>query len=117
MRTCLFLLAIALSLSAQDLPDEARQSVRKLRVPKGLKVELFAAEPQFVNPVALSIDDRGRVYVAETHRRHSAVLEVWDRRDWLDGDLAARTVEDRVALYQKHLGAAVDKLSAYPVLD
>ena len=113
MKTLLLLLSVSLRLAAQDVPDEALQSVRKLRVPKGLKVELFAAEPQFVNPVALSIDDRGRLYVAETHRRHSAVLEVWDRRDWLDGDLAARTVEDRVALYRKNLGAAADKLSAY----
>jgi sugar lactone lactonase YvrE len=56
-------------LLAQDWSDEAAQSVKKLRVPAGLKVELFAAEPQFVNPVALSIDDKGRVYVAETHRR------------------------------------------------
>jgi len=113
MRTIGLFLALSLGLAAQDVSDEARQSVRKLRVPKGLKVELFAAEPQFVNPVALSIDDRGRIYVAETHRRHSATLEVWDRREWLDGDLAARTVEDRIALYRKHLGAAADKLSAY----
>jgi quinoprotein glucose dehydrogenase len=104
-------IASLLLLLAQDWSEEATQSVRKLRVPAGLKVELYAAEPQFVNPVAMSIDDHGRVYVAETHRRHSGVLEVWDRRDWLDGDLAACTVEDRVALYKKHLGAAVDQLA------
>ncbi|MBI3854690.1 MAG: HEAT repeat domain-containing protein [Planctomycetes bacterium] len=106
------LLAAALLLCAQDFSDEVLQSVRKLRVPKGLKVELFAAEPQFVNPVAFSIDEKGRFFVAETHRRHSSVLEVWDRREWLDDDLAARRVEDRVALYRKRLGAAADKLSA-----
>src|SRR5215470_12120772 len=98
--------ALLLLAAAQEYSDEALQSTRKLRTPKGLKVEVFAAEPQFVNPVCLSIDDKGRIYVAETHRRHSSVLEVWDRQDWLDGDLAARTVEDRVALYRKHLGAA-----------
>ncbi|HLY09153.1 MAG TPA: PQQ-dependent sugar dehydrogenase, partial [Planctomycetota bacterium] len=111
MRILLLLLPLAGAVSPQDLSEEALQSVRKLRVPSGLKVELFAAEPQFVNPVSMSIDDHGRVYVAETHRRHTSVLEVWDRRDWIDGDLASRTVEDRVALYRKHLGAAADKLS------
>ncbi|HVR86067.1 MAG TPA: PQQ-dependent sugar dehydrogenase, partial [Planctomycetota bacterium] len=108
----LLLLLLAANGDPQEYSDEARESVRKLRVPAGLKVELFAAEPQFVNPVAMSFDEKGRVYVAETHRRHSSVLEVWDRRDWLDGDLAARTVEDRVALYRKKLGAAADKLAA-----
>jgi quinoprotein glucose dehydrogenase len=110
MRTLLLILLAALSAAGQDYSEEALQSIRKLHVPPGLKVELFAAEPQFVNPVCMSIDEHGRVYVAETHRRHSAVLEVWDRRDWLDGDLASRTVEDRVALYRKHLGPAADKL-------
>ena len=112
MNTLLIVLALGWPLAAQDLPEEALQSVRKLRVPAGLKVELFAAEPQFVNPVCMSVDLQGRVYVAETHRRHSAVLEVWDRRDWLDDDLAARTVADRVALYRRKLGSAADKLSA-----
>src|SRR5437870_3615753 len=96
----------------QEYSDDALQSPRRLRVAAGLKVELFAAEPQFVNPVAFSIDEKGRFFVAETHRRHSSVFEVWDRREWLDDDLASRTVEDRVALYRKRLGAAADKLSA-----
>ena len=108
MRTLLLILLAALSAAGQDYSEEALQSIRKLHVPPGLKVELFAAEPQFVNPVCMSIDEHGRVYVAETHRRHSAVLEVWDRRDWLDGDLASRTVEARVARYGKHLGPAAD---------
>src|SRR6185295_19955037 len=104
------LAALAL-LALQEYSDDALQSTRKLRVMAGLKAELFAAEPQFVNPVCLSIDDKGRLYVGETHRRHSSVFEVWDRREWLDGDLASRRVEDRLALYRTHLGAAADKLA------
>jgi quinoprotein glucose dehydrogenase len=113
MRISLLVVLLALPAGAQEFSEDVLQSVRKLKVAPGLKAELFAAEPQFVNPVAMSIDEKGRVYVAETHRRHSSVLEVWDRRDWLDGDLAARTVEDRVALYRRHLGPAADKLSAH----
>jgi quinoprotein glucose dehydrogenase len=112
MRIAPLALLLALPAAAQEFSEDVLQSVRKLKVAPGLKAELFAAEPQFVNPVSMSIDEKGRVYVAETHRRHSSVLEVWDRRDWIDGDLAARTVEDRVALYRKQLGPAADKLSA-----
>ncbi len=100
-------LLLALLLVAQD---EAEQSVKKLRVAPGLKAELWAAEPQAVNIVGFTIDDRMRFYVTETHRRHTSVYEVWDRAEWQDGDLAARTVADRVAVYRKHLGAEAAKL-------
>jgi putative membrane-bound dehydrogenase-like protein len=43
-------------------PDEA---VKKFRVPEGFEVRLFAAEPDVVNPVAMTWDDRGRLWVVE----------------------------------------------------
>jgi len=46
--------------------------------------------------VSLDIDERGRVLVAESHRR-DAGTEDNRRRDWLDADLAARTLEDRLS--------------------
>ncbi len=33
----------------------------------GFKVTLWAAEPLLANPVAVSFDERGRLYVAETY--------------------------------------------------
>ena len=41
--------------------DEAEKAIRTFRVPAGLKVELFAAEPLLANPVAFCIDEKGRV--------------------------------------------------------
>ena len=43
-------------------PDEA---TRTMRLPEGFTVELFAAEPQLVQPVSFCIDQRQRVWVAE----------------------------------------------------
>jgi putative membrane-bound dehydrogenase-like protein len=43
-------------------PDEA---VKHFRVPEGFEVRLFAAEPDVVNPVAMTWDDRGRLWVVE----------------------------------------------------
>ncbi|MEZ0264576.1 MAG: PVC-type heme-binding CxxCH protein, partial [Phycisphaerae bacterium] len=48
--------------SAALPPDEA---VKKFRVPDGFEVRLFAAEPDVVNPVAMTWDDRGRLWVVE----------------------------------------------------
>ena len=45
-------------LSAADAP-------KAMTVPKGFKVTLAAAEPDVIRPIAFTIDDRGRLWVAE----------------------------------------------------
>jgi quinoprotein glucose dehydrogenase len=92
--------------------DEALRVMAKFRVPPGLKVELWAAEPMLANPVALAFDEHGRCYVAETFRHSQGVPDIRGYMSWLDDDLASRTVADRLAMYKKHLG---DKLDSYTV--
>jgi putative membrane-bound dehydrogenase-like protein len=45
-------------------PEEA---ARAMTVPPGFTVSLFAGEPDIVQPIAMAIDDRGRVWVAEAY--------------------------------------------------
>src|SRR2546421_2163801 len=45
-------------------PGEAQ---KKFRVPEGFEVRLFAAEPEVVNPVAMSFDEKGRLWVVELY--------------------------------------------------
>jgi len=47
---------------AYHKPEE---TVTKFKVPAEFEVKLFAGEPQLVNPVAFSIDERGRVWCVE----------------------------------------------------
>lgn len=84
--------------------DEARHALASFKVPEGFQVELFAAEPLLANPVCFSPDVQGGFYVAESFRLHHGVTDIREHMDWLDDDLACRTVEDRVAMYRKHLG-------------
>ncbi|MBX9680918.1 MAG: HEAT repeat domain-containing protein [Gemmataceae bacterium] len=81
--------------------DDPLKSIKRMTVPKELKAELFAAEPMLANPVAFTIDHQGRFYVAETFRLHNGVTDNRGHMDWLDDDLAATTVEDRIAFYKK----------------
>lgn len=92
--------------------DEALRVMAKFRVPPGLKVELWAAEPMLANPVALAFDEHGRCYVAETFRHSQGVPDIRGHMSWLDDDLASRTVADRLAMYKKHLG---DKFDSYTI--
>jgi putative membrane-bound dehydrogenase-like protein len=41
------------------------ESVARFKVPDEFEVKLFAAEPQIVNPVAFTIDEKGRIWVVE----------------------------------------------------
>jgi quinoprotein glucose dehydrogenase len=92
--------------------DEPRQALVRIRVPAGLTIELFAAEPLLANPVAFCFDEKGRCYVAETFRIHHGVTDNRGHMDWLADDLASRTVADRVALYRKHLK---EKFATYEI--
>ena len=49
-----------------QLPLPAAESMKHTRVPVGYRLELFAAEPQIVNPIAIAWDERGRLWVAES---------------------------------------------------
>jgi quinoprotein glucose dehydrogenase len=108
----LLALALALSASAQQSPSsEAEQAVKRLRPPKGLQASLFAAEPDFVNPVAFTFDEKGRAYVVETHRLGNCTYDIRGHMAWVDDDLACRTVADREAMHRKYLGDRYEKLT------
>ena len=101
------------------LPDPVR-AMEQFRLPPGFKAELFAAEPYLANPVAFSIDNEGNFYVAETHphspvgpafRLYEGVLDIRSHLDWLDEDLALRSVPERTELLVQKLGTNVVKLT------
>ncbi len=74
--------------------DEGLKAIRSFRVPPGLKVELFAAEPLLANPVAFCLDEKGVAYVAETFAltTEQGVKPTRARTcmDWLDDDVVAK---------------------------
>ena len=47
------------ALSPQD-------AVKKMTVPEGFTVELVASEPDIVNPIAMTFDERGRIWITES---------------------------------------------------
>jgi putative membrane-bound dehydrogenase-like protein len=46
-------------------PVSAKQSLKHLKLAPGLKINLAAAEPQVVDPVAVRFDEQGRMWVVE----------------------------------------------------
>lgn len=70
----LSLLSSSLSFCAErgaSAPDSANfspeEAARRMSLPPGFSVTLFAGEPDVKQPVAFAIDDRGRLWVAENY--------------------------------------------------
>ena len=83
-----------------------------IRVPEGFTVAPVASEPQLANPVAFCFDPQGRIFVAETHRVHKGVEDNRGHMDWLDDDLAARTVEQRRDFMVRRMGDQIGNYTA-----
>src|SRR5688572_21413563 len=67
---------------------EAAAALRKFAVAPNFKVEVFASEPFLQNPVSFAFDEKGRLYVVETHRRRTSVFDIRKFPEWLDSDFS-----------------------------
>ena len=106
----LFILLVAPSLAQEtyspkiaEKSEEGTLALHRFKIPGGIQGELFAAEPSVANPVAFCIDEKGRLYVAETFRQSKGVEDNRGHMNWLLDDLAARSVGDRIEFFKKHL--------------
>tara|TARA_R110002126_G_scaffold82806_7_gene202646 strand:+ start:35645 stop:38977 length:3333 start_codon:yes stop_codon:yes gene_type:complete len=104
MRIALLLLA-ALAPQDDDYKPEIHAStgegeahIQAMQVPDGFTVELWAEEPMLANPVCLYVSRKGDCYVGETFRHTHGVLDMRELRYWLEIDIGATTVEDRVEM-------------------
>src|SRR5438045_2388217 len=51
---------------AANQPLSPAQSLSRMTAPPGFKVELVASEPEISNPIAMSFDDRGWIWITES---------------------------------------------------
>lgn len=65
-------------LAANDAFDAATTTAR-MQVPPGFRVELIASEPKIVQPIAYTLDDRGRLWVLENTNYPNCPGEAKDR--------------------------------------
>ncbi|MGE3777801.1 MAG: PVC-type heme-binding CxxCH protein [Pirellulaceae bacterium] len=47
-------------------PLSPQEAIRRMKVPDGFTVELVASEPDIQNPVAMTFDERGRIWITES---------------------------------------------------
>jgi len=73
-------------------PMPAEEALAKIKLPPGFKATVFAAEPEVQNPIAMSFDPQGRLWVAENYTYAEAPLKF---------DLRLR---DRIVVFEDNKG-------------
>ncbi|MDC6406128.1 MULTISPECIES: PVC-type heme-binding CxxCH protein [Maribacter] len=72
-----------------QLPLSPEQSQKFIQVPAGFEAQLFASEPDIINPIAMNWDEKGRLWVIETVDYPNTV-----RNDDSIGDDKVKILED-----------------------
>ncbi|WP_460670562.1 DUF7133 domain-containing protein [Larkinella ripae] len=87
----------------QENPAQALARAKEIRektvvkLADGLKLDLWASDSLAPDPVAMSIDDQGRVYLTRTNRQKNSEFDIRGYRHWMTPSIALKTVEDRRA--------------------
>jgi quinoprotein glucose dehydrogenase len=92
--------------------NEAREAISQFQYPKGIRCEVFAAEPDVANIVAFHRDFDGRLFACETFRQEFGVEDNRRHANWLDEELQAQKVQDRIDYIRKYVPDADESYTA-----
>ncbi len=92
---------LCIMVSAVSIALALAQAAPEVTLRDGFRMDLFAREPLIADPVAIWIDDSGRVWVAESERQERGIEDNRSSAFWLMDDLKAQSVEDRLAYYRR----------------
>ncbi len=86
----------------EEKSDQGSRDAEPASRALGMIIKPFAKAPQVQSGVALTVDDLGKVYVAETYRFGHGAEDNRSHTDWIMEDLAIKTLEERRAMLTKH---------------
>ncbi|WP_150452140.1 HEAT repeat domain-containing protein [Arenibacter lacus] len=65
------------------------------QVAEGLTLSLWASDSLAPDPVAMSVDNKGNIYLTRTNRQKNSEFDIRGFRDWMTPSIALESVEDR----------------------
>lgn len=111
MRSLIRCLGCCLFLSTIVAPASAEQNRLKAD-PQTLEFTKWSGDVNVPDPVAISLDNRGRAYVTQTQRRKIQDLDIRENRDWIPHDVGFTTVEDKRNFYRQQMPIGGDNAAA-----
>ena len=83
--------------------EDGQAAISQFKFPANFECEMIAAEPDVANIVAFHRDYQGNIYVCETFRQEKGVEDNRNHAHWMDEELAAQTVQDRIDYVRKYI--------------
>lgn len=80
--------------------DEIAKTIMEslaIELAPGLTIDLWASDSLAPDPVALSVDNQGRIYLTRTNRQKNSEFDIRGFRHWMTPSIALQSVEDRRA--------------------
>jgi putative membrane-bound dehydrogenase-like protein len=81
---------------AAALAEEVRNNT-PAQLADGFTLTLWASDSLAPDPIAMSIDDQGRVYLTRTNRQKNSEFDIRGHRDWMIASQSLQSVEERRA--------------------
>ncbi|NQW27498.1 MAG: HEAT repeat domain-containing protein [Flammeovirgaceae bacterium] len=75
-----------------------------IQLAEGLEISLWATDSLAPDPIAMSIDNFGSIYLTRTNRQKHSEFDIRGHEDWMTRSIALKTVEERRA-YLKEIFA------------
>jgi len=72
-----------------------------IEIANGLKLSLWASDSLAPDPIAMSIDDYGHIYLTRTNRQKNSEFDIRGYRDWMIASISLQSVEDRRAFLRE----------------
>ena len=76
---------------------------------EGLTLSLWASDSLAPDPVAMSIDDAGNIYLTRTNRQKNSEFDIRGYRHWMTPSISWESVEDRRAFLRSNFSAEKSK--------
>ncbi|MEQ8534548.1 MAG: heme-binding protein, partial [Imperialibacter sp.] len=113
-----FFLTFVLLSCTEELPKETPLTIREdqataynrakevrentsLELYDGITMSLWASDSLAPDPIAMSIDDEGNVYLTRTNRQKHSEFDIRGHQDWMTRSIALQTAEERRAFLHK----------------
>ncbi|KAA2216462.1 HEAT repeat domain-containing protein [Maribacter flavus] len=80
--------------------ESARAGVSAI-VADGLKLSLWATDSLAPDPIAMDVDNEGRIYITRSNRNKNSEFDIRGHRDWMTASIGLQSVEDRRAFLRE----------------
>ena len=74
-----------------------------IQLAEGLRINLWATDSLAPDPIAMSIDDLGNVFLTRTNRQKNSEFDIRGHEDWMTRSIALKSVEERRNLLKEYL--------------